>query len=165
VTKWVDILDGFYAVSDEGQIRSNRTGLLRKPQSNGEGNGYYQVIASVNGIRYYLSVHREVAKAFVPNPDNKPEVNHKDLDPSNNFYTNLEWSTKQENMDHVKLMGGLNSPRGIQINTCKLDETKVVQIRSSYRKGRKPTQCELADEHGVSQAQISDIVNDKCWSL
>ena len=46
-------------------------------------------------------MHRLVAEAFIPNIDNKPEVNHKDRNPANNAVSNLEWVTKQENMDHA----------------------------------------------------------------
>lgn len=54
-----------------------------------------------NGERKRFTVHRLVANSFIPNPENKPEVNHIDGEPSNNNLKNLEWNTKSENMKHA----------------------------------------------------------------
>ncbi len=64
-------------------------------------NGYYCVhLFKINRNAQYI--HRLVAQAFIPNPQNKPEVNHKDLDKSNNRVDNLEWVTRKENENHLK---------------------------------------------------------------
>lgn len=74
-------------------------------------------------------VHRLVAKAFIPNPDNKPEVNHKDNNPENNYYLNLEWATTKENIKHAHANGHVNSARGEGHGRAKLTLKLVKAIR------------------------------------
>lgn len=80
-------------VSDSGEIKRNGK-YLRQYSSN----GYRQVI--IDGK--HIMVHRLVASAFIPNPDEKPQVNHKDGNRSNNKVSNLEWVTARENIRHAK---------------------------------------------------------------
>ena len=61
---------------------------------------YHKVVLSKNNKSYNFLVHRLVAQAFVPNPNSKPCVNHKDENPENNHYTNLEWVTHKENNNY-----------------------------------------------------------------
>lgn len=70
-------------------------------------NGYYRVYMrrESTGEREDVYVHRIVAEAFVPNPDNLPEVNHKIPDTSKNNYENLEWVTHKDNMEHAIIYG------------------------------------------------------------
>lgn len=63
--------------------------------------GYKYIIIKVKGVQKFLLMHRLVAEAFIPNPDNLPEVNHKDFNKENNFTTNLEWVTHRQNMEHA----------------------------------------------------------------
>lgn len=76
--------------------------------------GYKSVGLNKNGVQYHKSVHRLVANAFIPNPDNKPCVNHIDGNPSNNKIENLEWATHRENRKHyIEILSGHNLPSGI----------------------------------------------------
>ena len=92
---WKDIQDyeGFYQVSNLGRIKSlgnskTRKEKILKPIYHKQ---YYQITLSKNNIRIQYRVHRLVAEAFIPNPDNLPQVNHKDEDKTNNYVDNLEW--------------------------------------------------------------------------
>lgn len=87
-----------YSVSDQGNVRNDKTGRILKGGL--DTYGYPQVILCKNGARVNRKVHRLVAEAFVPNPDNKPQVNHIDGNKQNNAATNLEFCTYQENQDH-----------------------------------------------------------------
>ncbi len=98
---WQDIpgFEGCYQVSNLGRVKSFRKWktahspdeyILKNYLSD---NGYYQVTLYNGNVRKKFLVHRLVASAFIPNPDNLPHINHKDEDPSNNAASNLEWCT------------------------------------------------------------------------
>ena len=103
---WRDIpgYDGRYQVSDAGRVRGPR-GVLRPFRSR---DGYLINTASVHGTQLRTGVHRLVATAFVPNPENKPQVNHINGDKTDNRPENLEWVTCSENNLHRRrvLNGG-----------------------------------------------------------
>ncbi len=85
-----------YSISEDGKVLGD-FGRLLKPRIR-KSTGYYSVVL-YRPKKSYL-VHRLVALHFIPNPENKPQVNHKDGDKSNNHYINLEWVTNSENQKH-----------------------------------------------------------------
>lgn len=93
-----------------------------------------------------IAVHRLVASVFIPNPDNLPEVNHKDGNKLNNSVENLEWITRAENCRHMRRMYGAKV----------FSEEEIRTIRSDKR-----SQKEIALDHGVTQGVISRIKNKK----
>lgn len=100
---WKDVCDG-YKVSNYGRVLSLAKTTIRGRKydkilsASKKDNGYYTV--SINGNNEY--VHRLVAKAFIDNPNNLNEINHKDEDKSNNRVDNLEWCTKSYNVSYSK---------------------------------------------------------------
>ena len=93
---WKDISEytGLYQVSNYGNVRNIKTSKKLKP---GIKRGYYQVGLIVNKKRKWYSVHRLVAKEFIPNTENLPQINHKDENKLNNNVNNLEWCTVSYN--------------------------------------------------------------------
>lgn len=87
-----------YEVSNLGNVRNRLTGKVLRPFKNGK--GYLRVDLCKNGKEKTFLVHRLVATAFIPNPDNKPQVNHIDGCKSNNYISNLEWCNSSENVSH-----------------------------------------------------------------
>ena len=86
-----------YSVSNCGRVRQNKKNKILKPYIN-QRNGYvYVFIRDNNGKYLNKRIHRLVAECFIPNPLNKPDVNHKDFNRSNNYVDNLEWATRSEN--------------------------------------------------------------------
>lgn len=112
---WVDIenFEGKYQISNLGRIKSklrklnsrygqNRTLNEKILSLNKDKNSHYvSITLSKNNKRFTKSIHRLVAQAFIPNPENKCCVNHIDGDPSNNNLNNLEWVTMKENSQHA----------------------------------------------------------------
>lgn len=122
---------------------------------------YLSVHFYANGARSDFQVHRLVATAFIPNPENKPEVNHKNGKKNQNDVVNLEWVTTLENMQHAHSMGFI--PRQIgrpgESNPMhKLTFDQVFAIKDS-----KLTQKVLAKMYSVSQTTVSFIKNQKTW--
>ena len=98
---WKDIdIATNYAVSNLGKIKNMKTGQLLDPGISG--NGYRQVSLKMKDTNTFRKqyVHRLVAMYWLPNPDNKREVNHKNLDRTDNRAENLEWVTSSENQKH-----------------------------------------------------------------
>lgn len=89
--------EGLYMVSNFGRVYSCKYKKLMKLHDNGSGKGYKYIWGCRNGVKEKLYVHIMVAQAFIDNPNNLPEVNHKDENPHNNFVDNLEWCTHRYN--------------------------------------------------------------------
>lgn len=125
-----------------------------------EGNGYLQVRLMCPKQKIF-SAHRFVAEMFVPNPDNKPFVNHIDGVKDNNVYTNLEWVTRSENAVHSFEIG-LQCNKGINHPSHKLTENQVREIRSKYIP-QVYSSYRLAREYNISRVTVNDIINRKTW--
>lgn len=132
---WRDIAgyEGLYQVSNFGRIKSfsrNKSKILSNRKA--PTSIYARIILSKNGITKTLSIHRLVAEAFIPNPENKPQVNHIDGNKFNNHVENLEWATASENTQHAFNTGLATALRGSQNGAAKLTAEQIAEIRASY---------------------------------
>lgn len=94
----VEGYDGYF-VDREGRVYSNKSGKIRQLKTSICYNGYEMISLHSKGKKvYHALIHRLVAKAYIPNPDNLPEVNHKDKVRNNNHVDNLEWCTRKANL-------------------------------------------------------------------
>ena len=92
--------EGLYQISNLGRVKSLHYNKEKILKPNKYGAGYYGVALSKNNKHKRYSIHRLVAIAFIPNPNNLPQVNHKDEDKTNNRVDNLEWCTNEYNMNY-----------------------------------------------------------------
>ncbi len=116
----------------------------------------YQVIWFNKKLHY---LHRILAEKFIPNPENKPCVNHIDGNPSNNSIDNLEWVTNLENNEHAKKnhLWGKNV-----INKRKFNEDQIQEIRSKYIPFKYGVK-KIAQEYRVDYRTIWNIINNKSY--
>lgn len=139
----IELFADTYEVSNFGRIRSfhnNKYGKIGKYkilkiQINGP--GYPYIILHKNKQTKMVRIHRLVAEYFVPNPEHKPEVNHKDCNKTNNHYKNLEWVTGQENIDHAWKMGRCErtqAQRDAAKRNMELARKKLKEIRNERRR-------------------------------
>ena len=147
--KWIAVNNEGYFVSDQGRIRHEKRVLSGSLHNDG------YIFATIHGKQ--SPVHRLIAMAFIPNPDNLPEVNHKDGNKQNNFVSNLEWVTRSDNQIHA-IRNGLQ-PVKTQTYKGKFTEEQRKEIKRLWDSGN--SKRELANMFGVSHTCICDIINDK----
>jgi hypothetical protein len=117
--------EGYYAVSNFGRIKSIRNNIIMKQRQNKK--GYLVVNLKLAGDIKYASLHRLVAEAFIPNPDNKPQIDHIDTNPANNHVSNLRWVTIKENIHNPLTLK--------KVKKALLKTSKTVNIGNDYNKG------------------------------
>ena len=151
-------MDTPYFVSESGGIF--RDGLKKNTTMSNK--GYKMVSTYFDGKSNKLYIHRLVAICYVPNSNNKPQVNHIDGDKLNNHYTNLEWVTNQENRNHA-VKNGLQV-KGTDVPNSKLTEDDVLWIRQNYIKSHRQFGGNaLALKFNVSGSCILQVVRNEHW--
>jgi hypothetical protein len=159
--------EGFYEVSNLGRVRRSTpgsqtyAGRILKGRLNAWG---YKAVRLYPGGKWSL-IARLTAQAFIPNPDGKPEVNHKNGTKTDNQVANLEWMTGSENVKHAFDTGlkvGNHEPRpattGHLNGRAKLTDQMVAEIKASTEAARP-----LAKRFGVSRAAVRFIRAGKTW--
>lgn len=146
-----------YTVTDEGEVYNSK-GWQMKHRVNGA--GYAQLGIRMNdGSRKFFVVHRLVAAAFIPNPENKPHINHIDGNKLNNHVHNLEWCTPKENMAHAANVLG----RGVGDNSSVrvISSVQAKEICRLLELGH--TNYEIAEVMNVTLGIVTTIRSGKCW--
>lgn len=177
---WKDIkgYEGLYQVSNLGRVKSlartwnagknakiNRYSPERIMRLEKMKKGYLRACLSKSGSREKILAHVIVAKMFIDNHENKPQVNHKDGNKQNNKASNLEFVTNKENNNHA-WENGLNDHNRKRMTGCNNHASKlendfvVAEMRRKYATGNY-LQKELAEEYGISGGQACAILNNK----
>lgn len=170
---WKDIngFEGLYQVSSLGNVKSIERSVrysdgrvyryeekLLKPCLDNQSYRFVNLYRT-NGKRV-IRIHRLVAIVFIPNPENKPEVNHKIGDKSNNTIANLEWATRNENQSHAvkNKLHAHGEKHGIR-NV--LNETTVRKARVMKQEGY--SYAAIARKFGINRITILQAVTGKNW--
>ena len=122
-----------YEINTIGQIRSKYSNKILKHKVktiiyNKSTYTTHQICLCKDGKKYYKSIHRLIAKAFIPNPDNKPDVDHIDHNPENNSLENLRWATHTENMRNKNKKSNNNSGH-LHIHKYERQTTPLFEVR------------------------------------
>ena len=152
----LSLFDGKYKVFDDGTIRSY-TSHSKGKEIRGKisvRTGYQMVLLyDQQSKRHCVNVHRLVAKAFIPNPNNLPQVNHKNGIKTDNRVENLEWSTPTENVLHCRDYVGSK--------VCKINLTQAEEIRELRKQGLSVR--EISEKYGIQKSQIYAICKNQRW--
>lgn len=155
---WKQYKDTQYAVSTHGRLMNLLTQKLLAGSISRQGYvkfGMWHLAKCTT-----VAVHRLVAETFLPNPENKPHVNHIDGVKHNNAVLNLEWTTVSENVKHAYATGlalqGAESPHS------KICEADVIEMRRIFA-NKEMSVAEVARQFGISAAAVSHIKNGETW--
>ncbi len=169
VWKSINGYDGLYEVSNYGRVRSLdhydclgrlQRGRVLKPQRDGKGL-YLHIGLWKDGKSKPRNIHRLVAEAFIPNPNNLPEVNHKDENKLNNSVSNLEWCDHKYNNNYGSKV---NYYKGSKNPQAKLTTEQIIDIRKQYVPYSKTHGLKsLSEKYGISQSHLSHIINGSRW--
>lgn len=154
-----------YFIRSDGKVFSSnhmKDGYLKERKLCNIANGYLSVHISVLNKSYTLLVHRLVAGAFIPNPLNKPEVNHKDGDKTNNKIINLEWATEKENINHAYDTGLIKIRFGEKSNNPCITKKQAKKI-CKYLEENKLTYKEIAQQVGCTKSIVKNIKERLAW--
>ena len=144
IWKTIEGTNGRYEISNTGKIRSlnyKNTGKIKELRPAPDPKGYMKTMLLIGGRYKNVKVHRLVAEVFIPNPEGKPQVNHKDGNKRNNHEDNLEWSSNIENAHHA-------IETGLFVNSYKASE-------AANEKRKKPIVATRADGEKYTFDSIS----------
>ncbi|MEE6721116.1 NUMOD4 domain-containing protein [Limosilactobacillus reuteri] len=153
--KPIEGYEDYYLVSNKGNVKSIRSKKILKPRIGDA--GYYYLVFSVHGKRKTVKIHRLVANAFIPNPNNLPMINHKDENKLNNNVNNLEWCTPKYNTNY-----GSSITKRVRSRIRNGNTRRIVAVNIfTKEKYIFSTRYECARVLGVSHQSIRQFLNDK----
>ena len=165
IYRWVYIngVKTHYKVSNHGNVISTdylgtgKSQLLKKHKRD---DGYLGITIYINNIPNPRSIHRLVADAFIPNPENLPYVNHKDGNKENNNVNNLEWITSKGNSNHAVDIGLIKSCE--DSHRAKCTNAQIINVCELLVQNELTLQ-QISAKTNVSYDTVYDVLRGKCW--
>ena len=151
-----------YWISNKGRVWTNKKKTFMKPQRTTDGYLFVHFPYKNKAKRIYLRINRLVAIYFIPNPDNKPEVNHINGDKEDNTVENLEWSTRSENMTHCFRTGLHPSTRGENSHVATHTEKDILYI-AKLLEDPSLSLSDICKITGESKSFVHAIVSRSNW--
>lgn len=164
---WSDIAnyEGLYQVSNFGRVKSFQRKMPRIIKPSLDSGGYIKVILCKDGTSKNHNIHVLVARAFVENLDNKPQVNHLNGDKLDNRSNNLEWVTDSENKYHSYRTGLRKEPKGENHHQAKLTNAEADYCRKVYKfRDKEFSMTALAKKFGVCRQAIEHIIRGTTYN-
>lgn len=153
------LFNDYYATED-GKIYSGKSNKYLSTRKSKR--GYLLVNLSIDGKCKTFSVHSLIAKAYIPNPDNLPEINHKDGNKENNTVSNLEWCTSSQNSVHALREGLMVPAKGLATKNGRFTDEDIITIRNLY-KSKQYSQYRIAEMYNVTRSTIQQIIEKKTY--
>lgn len=160
---FIDVIgyEEYFQINENGELYSKRTNKILKQHISKK--GYVTVATKIGGRKgksVCFKIHILVAKAFIPNPLNLTEINHKDGNKQNNKKTNLEWVTPSQNIQHAVNTGLLILPKGEDCYQSKFTNQEIIKIRAL--KGTKSIR-QLAKDFNISHVSMIKILRNETY--
>ena len=154
----------YYSVSDDGKVRNDKTGKELKPNTDKDGYLYY--VLCYRGDRRTVKAHRLVAETWIPNPDNKPAVDHINGDRTDNSADNLRWVTNKENTNNPNtlpnLKKALSKRDAYAIGAIRnFGRIKTTVYKDGVLLGTFESQKAAADFYGCNPGHVSECIKGK----
>ena len=166
--------EGLYAITRDGKVWSHKYKKFMMPHKFRDKVWYYSISLWKNRVGSNFKIHRLVAQAYIPNPQNLAEVNHKNGIKNDNRVENLEWMSRKDNLAYgwkMIPMGIRNIRRGENSGKAKITEEIVRQIRKDYsikdgmaKKSHKTSFRKLAKKYHMGKSNIEAIVTRRSWA-
>lgn len=156
--------EGLYQANNLGMIKSIGYGKIRILSQSLNSNGYNQLNLCKEKIRRLWKVHQLIAITFIPNPNKKPHINHKNGIKTDNRVDNLEWCTQSENGIHAYKIGLRKPVSGINHPSSKLTMEQVSEIRSKYVPCKYSLNM-LSREYGIDKSIVFGIIKNKRYAV
>lgn len=162
--------EGLYSVSNLGRVRRESWDIPSyqniKVLKGCPADGRYPKVTLSDKVRGGKSkikaIHRLVGEAFVPNPEGKPQIHHKNADVFDARADNLEWTTQSENIKYAFDSGRKKMTQGEECSWTKYSESLILQVYKEILKEEK-SQKEIASLYGIPASTVSALKNKKTW--